>query len=79
MDDLLPKFLAFPPHPPSAHPLSDERYDEAIKQQIEVVKKIPDTKLLQQTSGGENPLDVRTQRLTSKNNTDNKSRLSTQH
>jgi hypothetical protein len=58
MDDLLPKFLAFPPHPPQVHPLSDERYDEAIKSQIEAVKKMTDTKLLQQTSGGENPLDV---------------------
>jgi COP9 signalosome complex subunit 3 len=59
MDDLLPKFLAFPPHPPPAHPLSDERYDAAIREQIDNVKKMSDTKLLQPTSGGENALDVR--------------------
>lgn len=58
MDDLLQKFLQFPPHPPPAHPLSDERYDEGIKSQVDAVKKMSDAKLLQQTSGGENALDV---------------------
>lgn len=58
MDELLHKLLSFPPHPPSPRPLSDQAYDEGIKEQIEVVGKISETKLLQQTSGGEHPLDV---------------------
>ncbi len=58
MDDLLPKLLSFPPHPPPQVPLSDQQYDEGIKEQIEVVKRIPDSKLMQQTSGGEHILDV---------------------
>ncbi len=59
MDDLLSKLLSFPPHPPSTKPLSDQAYDEGIKEQIEVVGKMSETKLLQQTSGGEHALDVR--------------------
>ncbi|KUJ11933.1 uncharacterized protein LY89DRAFT_653469 [Mollisia scopiformis] len=58
MDDLLSKLLMFPPHPPPAKPLSDHAYDEGIKEQIEVVGKMSETKLLQQTSGGEHALDV---------------------
>ncbi|KAE8442271.1 hypothetical protein EG329_003531 [Mollisiaceae sp. DMI_Dod_QoI] len=58
MDDLLSKLLSFPPHPPSTKPLSDQAYDEGIKEQIEVVGKMSETKLLQQTSGGEHALDV---------------------
>jgi len=58
MDDLLPKFLSFPPHPPPQAPLSDHIYDEGIKALISYMKAVPDTKLLQQTSGGENTLDV---------------------
>jgi len=58
MDDLLPKLLSFPPHPPPKVPLSDASYDEGIKAQIATVGKISEGKLLQQTSGGENALDV---------------------
>jgi COP9 signalosome complex subunit 3 len=58
MDDLLPKLLSFPPHPPRPTPMSDHLYDESIKEQIEAVKKIPQYKLLLQTSGGEHVLDV---------------------
>ncbi|KAH6722451.1 hypothetical protein DL95DRAFT_440586 [Leptodontidium sp. 2 PMI_412] len=58
MDDLLSKLLSFPPHPPPHIPLSDQQYDEGIKDQIEVMKKISETKLLQHTSGGENMLEV---------------------
>ncbi|KAH7356587.1 hypothetical protein BKA65DRAFT_495016 [Rhexocercosporidium sp. MPI-PUGE-AT-0058] len=58
MDDLLSKLLSFPPHPPPHVPLSDQQYDDGIKEQIEVMKKIGETKLLQHTSGGENMLEV---------------------
>ena len=58
MDELLPKLLSFPPHPPPQHPLSDHAYDEGIKGQIQTLKGISESKLLQDTSGGENPLDV---------------------
>ncbi|KAG4423074.1 hypothetical protein IFR04_003850 [Cadophora malorum] len=58
MDDLLSKILSFPPHPPPHVPLSDQQYDDGIKDQIEIVKKISGQKMLQQTSGGENMLEV---------------------
>jgi COP9 signalosome complex subunit 3 len=38
--------------------MSDHLYDESIKEQIESVKKIQQSKLLLQTSGGEHVLDV---------------------
>jgi hypothetical protein len=41
MDELLPKLLLFPPHPPPKHPLTDAQYDEGIKAQIDVVAKMP--------------------------------------
>jgi COP9 signalosome complex subunit 3 len=59
MDDILPKLLNFPQHPPPPIPLSDQQYDEGIRAQIAIVKNIPNSKLLQPTSGGENVLDVR--------------------
>ncbi|TAQ90685.1 hypothetical protein B7494_g1014 [Chlorociboria aeruginascens] len=58
MDDILPKLLSFPPHPPPLNPISDQRYDEEIKRHIEAVKKIPEKSLLLKTSGGESPLTV---------------------
>lgn len=58
MDELLHKLLFFPPHPPSPRPLSDQAFDEGIREQIEVVGKMSELKLLGQTSGGENALDV---------------------
>lgn len=58
MDDLLPKLLTFPPHPPPHSPLSDASYDEGIKAQISVVRKLSEKNLLQHTSGGESSLDV---------------------
>jgi COP9 signalosome complex subunit 3 len=58
MDDLLPKLLAFPPQPQPPTPLSDSRYDEAIKDQIVALAKIADKALLQQTAKGESALDV---------------------
>lgn len=58
MDDILSKLLSFPPHPPPITPLSDQQYDEGIREQIEAVKRISDAKLLQETSGGEHVLDV---------------------
>jgi len=76
MDELLPKFLAFPPHPPPANPLSDEKYDEGIKAQIEAIKKTTDAKLLQQTSSGENALDVSRDILVYWNRADEESRSS---
>jgi len=38
--------------------MSDHAYDSGIRDQIDYVKKLSDSKLLQQTSGGENVLDV---------------------
>jgi COP9 signalosome complex subunit 3 len=38
--------------------MSDHLYDEGIRDQIDLVKKLSESKLLQQTSGGENVLDV---------------------
>ena len=58
MDDLLQTLLSFPPHPPGPTPMSDRDYDRAVKEQIEAVKKVSDSKLLQLTSGGEHVLDV---------------------
>jgi COP9 signalosome complex subunit 3 len=58
MDELLPRLLAFPPHPPPPKQLSDSQYDEAIRNQITTIGKIADKNLLLQTSGGENALDV---------------------
>lgn len=58
MDDILPKLLVFPPHPPPLTPLSDSAYDEGIKAQIASVKSISENKLVQKTSSGENVLEV---------------------
>jgi COP9 signalosome complex subunit 3 len=58
MDELLPHLLAFPPHPAPQTLLSDSSYDEGIKAQISAVRKIPDKNLLEETSGGESPLNV---------------------
>ena len=59
MDELLPKLLSFPPHPPPQTPLSDHAYDEGIKALYNTLKNLSETKLLTQTSGGESVLDVR--------------------
>jgi hypothetical protein len=58
MDNLLPSLLSFPPHPPRPTPMSDYLYDQGIRDQIDFVRKLADSKLLQQTSGGEDVLDV---------------------
>lgn len=58
MDELLPKLLTFPPHPPPQNPLSDGNYEDGIKAQISAVRKISEKNLLHQTSGGESPLNV---------------------
>jgi COP9 signalosome complex subunit 3 len=60
MNNLLPVLLSFPPHPLSLNPISDQQFDEGIKTQIENVRKIPSRTLLQDTSSGENILNVRT-------------------
>ncbi|RKF56951.1 COP9 signalosome complex subunit 3 [Golovinomyces cichoracearum] len=57
MDGVLSKLLSFPPHPPPPIPLSDSQYDEGIKEQIEVIKKLSNPILLQKTAGGEDTLD----------------------
>ncbi|TVY49578.1 COP9 signalosome complex subunit [Lachnellula occidentalis] len=57
MDDLLPKLLSFPQHPPPTTPLTDTQYDESIRAQITAVKSIPDSKLLTHTSSGESVLE----------------------
>jgi hypothetical protein len=38
--------------------MSDHLYDQGIREQIDFVRKLSDSKLLQQTSGGEDVLDV---------------------
>ena len=58
MDDILPKLLHFPPHPPPPTPMSDAQYEEAVIKHISVVSSIPDKSLMLHTSGDENPLDV---------------------
>ncbi|TVY83781.1 COP9 signalosome complex subunit [Lachnellula suecica] len=58
MDDLLPKLLAFPPHPPPSIPLTDTQYDEGIKSHISTVKGMADSKLLLRTSSGDGVLDL---------------------
>lgn len=58
MDDLLPQLLAFPPWPAPQTPLSDSSYEDGIKAQVTAVRKIPEKSLLQQTSGGESPLNA---------------------
>lgn len=63
MDDILPRLLVFPPHPPPKISISDAQYDEGIKNQITAVAKIPERHLLQPTSGGESTLDVSLQFL----------------
>ncbi|TVY21716.1 COP9 signalosome complex subunit 3 [Lachnellula arida] len=57
MDDLLPKLLSFPQHPPPTTPLTDTQYDEGIRAQITAVKSLSDSKLLVHTSSGESVLD----------------------
>jgi hypothetical protein len=57
MDDLLPKLRSFSTNL-GGGALSDQEYDEGIRSQIETVKKISESKLLQHTSKGDNPLDV---------------------
>lgn len=58
MDKLLPLLLSFPVHPPPIQPLSDEQYDESIKLQVKNIKKLSGKTLLQETSGGEDILNV---------------------
>ncbi|KAL3424639.1 COP9 signalosome complex subunit 3 [Phlyctema vagabunda] len=58
MDELLPQMLAFPPHPPPLKPLSDDKYDEAIRSQVTLLSKCSEKDLLGKTSGGEDTLEV---------------------
>ncbi|KAI1003777.1 hypothetical protein K3495_g4428 [Podosphaera aphanis] len=58
MDGVLNKLLSFPPHPPPPSSLTDQNYDEGIKEQINAVQKIPNLVLLQEKFGGEHALDV---------------------
>ncbi|CAG8982397.1 hypothetical protein HYALB_00007519 [Hymenoscyphus albidus] len=58
MDEILPKLLAFPPHPSPLTPLSDAAYEEGIKSQIATVKSLSEAKLIQKTSSDENALDI---------------------
>ena len=58
MDDLISKLVAFPPQPPPDPPLSDSKYDEAIKNHITAVGKIAEKSLSQLTSSGASALDV---------------------
>lgn len=58
MDDILPKLLTFPIHPPPKTPITDQQYDNAIRSQIAVLEKLLPKQLLQSTPGGESILDV---------------------
>ena len=58
MDELLPKLRSFSTNLGVGNALSDQEYDEGIKSQIETVRKISESKLLQNTSKGDSPLDV---------------------
>ncbi|KAI9048734.1 hypothetical protein LZ554_007565 [Drepanopeziza brunnea f. sp. 'monogermtubi'] len=58
MDVLHPRMLSFPPDPLSQSPLSDQEYDAAIREQIEVLKKLDEAKFFEKTTGGDNLLDV---------------------
>ena len=58
MDDLLPKLLSFPPHPPPAQKLSDVDYDKNIRDLIEILNKVPANRLTGGVKGGGDLLDV---------------------
>lgn len=58
MDELLPKLLAFPPHPPPPTPLSDSQYDAGIKSHIAALERISEKSLVQSTPSGATALDV---------------------
>jgi len=58
MDDILPKLLHFPPHPPPQNPLSDGHYDESIRHHIQLVSSLPEKSFLQPMAGEESALDV---------------------
>ena len=58
MDDLLPKLLSFPPHPPPPQKLSDNDYDRNIRDLIEQLNKVSASKLTAGVKGGGDLLDV---------------------
>ncbi|KAI9878808.1 MAG: hypothetical protein M1830_010492 [Pleopsidium flavum] len=58
MDDLLPLLLSFPPHPPPAHPLSNEEYDRQIRTLLQVLNQTPGSRLIGKIAGGGDLLDI---------------------
>ena len=59
MDELLPKLLSFPPHPPPPQKLSDITYDKNIRELIEQLNKVSASKLTGGVKGGDDFLDAR--------------------
>lgn len=58
MEDLLPKLLSFPPHPPQPFPILDESYDAHVKDLLQVLNKTPASLLASEISGASGLLDV---------------------
>ena len=59
MDDLLPKLLSFPPHPPPPQKIADSTYNKNIRDLIELLNKVSASKLTGGVKGGDDLLDVR--------------------
>lgn len=58
MDDLLPRLLSFPPHPPPSQKLSDLEYDSQIKTLVKLLTETSASKLVKGVAGGGDLLDV---------------------
>ncbi|KAI9787569.1 MAG: hypothetical protein M1839_000100 [Geoglossum umbratile] len=58
MNDLLPQFLSFPPHPPPPHPISDFEYDKQIRGLVQLLTKQPPSLFVSGVRGGGDLLDI---------------------
>ncbi|MCJ1477882.1 hypothetical protein MMC13_006555 [Lambiella insularis] len=58
MDDLLPRLLSFPPHPPPLQKLSDVEYDKQIKALVKLLTETSASKLVRGVAGGGDLLEI---------------------
>ena len=58
MDPILTELLAFPPHPTPTPPLTDGEYDRQARSHLQLLEKLPVSKLAVKVVGGSDVIDV---------------------